>query len=89
MARKPLPPGPGRPKGSKNRVNLAFRDAIVEAFEELGGVQTLVKWGKKNPTEFYKIAARLIPIEQQHSGALSLTVVTGVPQPESSVIPTT
>ena len=67
---RPKPPnaGKGRPKGSKNRINLAFRDAVSLAFEEMGGVPRLVTWGRKNPTEFYKIAARLIPVEQHGAG---------------------
>lgn len=80
MAGRKLPPGPGRPKGSKNHVNKAFRDAVVEAFNEMGGVPALVKWGKRSPTEFYKIAARLIPVEQEHTGHVTLQVITGVPR---------
>ena len=60
--------GRGRPKGSKNKLPLTFKQAVIDAFEELGGTGTLVKWGKSNPTEFYKIAARLIPTEVQGPG---------------------
>jgi hypothetical protein len=38
-------------------------------FENIGGVEHLTEWAKANPTEFYKIAARLIPQEMQHFGA--------------------
>jgi hypothetical protein len=33
------------------------------AFEGIGGDATFQKWARKNQTEFYKIAARLIPSE--------------------------
>lgn len=72
MPRKPPPPGPGRPKGSKNRVNIAFRDAVIEAFHGMGGVPGLITWGRTHRTEFYKIAARLIPTELQHSVSKTL-----------------
>ena len=37
------------------------REQLTQAFEDMGGVPELVRWGKKNPTEFYRIWARLIP----------------------------
>lgn len=39
----------------------ATRAQLLEAFELMGGVPALVKWGKTNPTEFYRIWARLLP----------------------------
>lgn len=39
----------------------ATRQQLLEAFELMGGVPALVKWGKTNPTEFYRIWARLLP----------------------------
>lgn len=37
------------------------KDNLAEAFTKLGDVAGLVRWGRKNRTEFYKIWARLIP----------------------------
>lgn len=57
--------GPGRPKGSPNKLTKSVKDAFQEAFDvmqEQPGVK-LTEWGKENPTEFYKLAARLIPAE--------------------------
>lgn len=39
------------------------RANLSEAFDLMGGVPALVAWGRKNPTEFYRIWARLIPKE--------------------------
>lgn len=36
-------------------------DAFTEAFETIGGVQRLAVWASDNPTEFYKLYARLLP----------------------------
>lgn len=53
--------GAGRKKGSQNRFTSAIKDAVLETFEKLGGVKHMVKWAEKNQTDFYKIAAKLIP----------------------------
>lgn len=53
----------GRPPGVPNKVTRAFKEAVMIAFDELGGVDGLVRWGQHNPTEFYKVASRLIPHE--------------------------
>lgn len=39
------------------------RDNLTAAFDLMGGVPALVVWGRQNPTEFYRIWARLIPKE--------------------------
>lgn len=61
--------GKGRKKGSPNKVTRAFKEAVLAAFQQLEGVDGLVAWGRKNRTEFYKIAARLIPHEVVGPGA--------------------
>lgn len=82
--------GQGRPKGSKNKVTKTVKEAFEAAFRQaqnLPGVK-LSDWMKDNPTEFYKIAARLIPaeiqgkLEHEHK-APSMAVVSsalGIPQ---------
>ena len=53
----------GRQKGVPNRVTTSVKQAITDAFDELGGVPSLVAWGKKNPNEFYGLWGRLAPRE--------------------------
>ena len=55
--------GPGRPKGLQNRVTVECKRAFAMAFEGLGGVPKLIAWAQENQTEFYKLYARLIPVE--------------------------
>lgn len=43
------------------KVSAKARDDMALAFELMGGVPALVVWGRQNPTEFYRIWARLIP----------------------------
>lgn len=35
------------------------RDLIVEAFQRLGGLDALVRWGKKQPAQFYRLWAQM------------------------------
>ena len=63
--------GAGRPKGVPNKVHASMKQAIAEAFEQLGGTNRMVQWAQEDPkhlTEFYKLAARLIPVETQVTG---------------------
>ena len=53
----------GRTKGTPNKLTASIKDAFSEAFVKLGGVEALVKWGMSNKTDFYKLAAKLIPIQ--------------------------
>ena len=58
--------GPGRPKGLQNRATVAAKKAIQEAFEEMGGVESLVKWAQeeKNKATFYAhIWPKILPHE--------------------------
>lgn len=58
--------GPGRPPGQANKTTLIVKEAFKEAFQAIGGAQALADWAarsEKNRTEFYKLAARLIPTE--------------------------
>ena len=39
------------------------KDAFASVFETLGGTTRLHEWAAENPTEFFKLYARLIPHE--------------------------
>jgi len=52
----------GRPVGTKNRFS-ALKEAFVEAFDGVGGVDSLIEWAKDNPDKFYPLLARLFPKE--------------------------
>jgi len=57
-------PGPGRPRGSKNRFTN-IKDEFLFAYETIGGLGGLTAWAKKeeNRTEFYRMLTRLFPRE--------------------------
>lgn len=77
-------PGPGRPKGSPNKSTTSVKAAFEEAFDKLGGVDALLTWAKDEPREFYKLYAKLLPVQVQadmkHSGTVNIMVETGVPR---------
>ena len=66
-AHKGHPKYGGRAKGTPNRSTSSVKAALQEAFDKLGGVPALVRWGKEQPGEFYKIYARLVPTEVKAS----------------------
>jgi hypothetical protein len=58
----------GRKKGTPNKLTSTFREAVLVAYEGIGGHEAFKLWAKNTQTEFYKIAARLIPTEIQQLG---------------------
>lgn len=62
----------GRPKGAKGDRFKEIAEILEAAFDDLGGLDALVKWAKRNPGEFYKVWAKLLPKDIKVSGTLSL-----------------
>ncbi len=60
---------PNAPKGrtGPNKTTASAREAFALAFQGIGGTDALQIWAKENTTEFFKLYARLIPVE--HVGA--------------------
>ena len=71
----------GRPKGSENKLTRSVKDTVLAVFNEL---QTepkvnLKDWAKQRPTDFYNIAAKLIPTEVKANIDAKVTqVITGM-----------
>lgn len=55
----------GRQKGTPNKLTSTFKDLVISTMEKLqeDDRANLETWAKENPTEFYKIASKLIPTE--------------------------
>ncbi len=53
----------GKPKGATNLLTRTVKERVLEVFNELqeDSEANLLSWAKTEPTEFYKIAAKLIP----------------------------
>lgn len=59
--------GGGSRLGKPNKLTMAAKEAFQYAFDGIGGQDALAKWGRDNQTEFYKLFARLIPVQQDMS----------------------
>jgi hypothetical protein len=65
----------GRLPGVSNKFTGAFREAVQIVYNGLGGHTAFLRWAEKNRTEYYRIAARLIPGEMQEgNGGKNITV---------------
>src|SRR5688500_16353273 len=76
----------GRPRGSPNKTTVVLRTAIAAVFEDLqeghkgkGAYPHFLAWAKENPTEFYRIAARQLPLQVEATGrAIGVVVFNGL-----------
>ena len=80
-------PGPGRPKGSPNKVTKAAKDAIAEAAEKLGGVNRLVEWAKEDPLNerafWATVYPKLLPLQVTGEGGGPVAVTFSWLPPQS------
>lgn len=55
----------GKPKGATNKLTRTVKECVLDVFNKLQDdpKANMLTWGKSDPTEFYKIAAKLIPAE--------------------------
>lgn len=55
----------GKPKGSQNKLTKSVKEAFEIAFNELQSDKNanLATWAKENTTDFYRLAAKLIPTD--------------------------
>lgn len=65
----------GREAGTPNRITGAFREAVQTVYDGLGGHAAFLEWAKDNPTEYYRIAARLIPLEIRDQSDRTVTII--------------
>lgn len=72
-------PGPGRPKGVRNKTTQAAKDAIAEAAEALGGATRLVAWVKEDPANervfWGTIYPKLLPLQVAGEGGGPLQLI--------------
>jgi len=55
--------GPGRPKGVPNKISGTAKENFVCVFNRLGGTAEMARWANENQTEFYKLYAKLLPLQ--------------------------
>lgn len=74
-------PGPGRPKGSQNKVTATVKMMVLGALDKLGGQKWLVKQAKDHPQAFMQMLRQVMPT--QVVGDVNYRYVAEMPPPES------
>jgi len=67
--------GPGRPKGSRNKLSEAFILALSDDFIE-NGVETIQQLRENQPVEYVKVIGRLMPKLMELSGPEGMPIDT-------------
>ena len=67
--------GPGRPKGSSNKVTKALKDMILGALDDAGGQAYLTAQASENPTAFLSLIGKVLPSEVKNDVSGTLFVV--------------
>lgn len=55
----------GRPRGSPNVVTADVKQSIMSVYHSLEGADGLLKWARKNQTEYYRMLVAILPKEQK------------------------
>ncbi len=55
----------GRPKGSKNKLNIDIKEVFDLAFQGIGGAEALTEWAQSHKSNFFKIYASMHPRKLQ------------------------
>ena len=77
----PPGPGPGRPKGTPNKITAAAKDVIAKAADDLGGKDRLVEWVREDPLNerafWASIYPKLLPLQLtgEDGGPIRVTAV--------------
>ena len=60
-----------------NNVTYDCKTSIMSVYEALGGAEEMLKWARRNQTEFYKILAKIVPKDLSIKSS-SITVHIGL-----------
>ncbi len=53
--------GPGRPKGSQNKVTLQLKEMVLQALAKAGGVDYLQRQANESPVAFLTLLGKVLP----------------------------
>lgn len=73
----------GRKAGTPNKLNASVKEAILEAFNDVGGPKYLVKVANENPAVFCQLVGKVLPLTVQGDpqNPMQIVITTGVPRP--------
>ena len=82
----------GKPKGVTDKIPTQVKAAILEAFNEVGGTEYLIKLAKGDRysrAAFCRLIEKIVPgelkLEGEVAGPIQVFVVTGIDKPPGSV----
>lgn len=55
----------GRQKGTPNKTTSKLKEAVLNAFEQVGGTDYLVKVAQEDPKTFVTLLGKLLPAEMK------------------------
>ena len=61
-------PGAGRPKGAVDKGNALIRELIVNALDDLGGVEYLKSTAMSHPAAFLSLLGKVMPVQLEGAG---------------------
>jgi hypothetical protein len=74
----------GRQKGTPNKLSTTVKDNFIAVFADLNGqdLMHMKEWAKENPTQFYNLYAKLLPLQlagDQENPIQTITKIELVP----------
>ena len=66
--------GPGRPKGSHNKVTRELKDMILGALDKAGGVEYLQAKAETHPAAFLALVGKVLPLQVTGDKDAPLTI---------------
>lgn len=64
----------GRPTGSKNKIGREVKEVIAQCFVDIGGAKEFARWARDHRADFYKLYAKLLPIQLQTKGSTEVHI---------------
>jgi hypothetical protein len=74
----------GRVKGTPNKTTVQVKEAILNAFEQCGGVNYLVMVALADPKTFCTLLGRVLPTELSGPGGGPVQVITSTMTPQEA-----
>ncbi len=80
----PRPPKAGRKKGVPNKLTATIKEAVEQAFNNVGGVKWLEKLAETDPKAFSVLLSKLIPTDVKLDTKPVFTLVNAIPLEDDS-----
>src|SRR5262249_52247340 len=79
-------PGPGRPKGSKNKTSAALREQILASLDRVGGIEYLARLAIENSSAYASLLGKVLPstldVSDSGGGAVKVTFERVIVRPD-------